>query len=48
MNNNFAKIMELSQKMNRFEMVLRMKCEICGPKLKGWPGNYPEKCPKHD
>jgi predicted Zn-ribbon and HTH transcriptional regulator len=48
MYENFDKIMELSNRMNKLEMVLLLKCEICGPKLRGAKGDYPAKCPRHD
>jgi hypothetical protein len=40
-------LFSLANKLNRFEFALRMKCEICKPKLQGLPGNYP-KCEKHE
>jgi hypothetical protein len=41
------KIFERANKLDNFIFALALKCEICGPKLKGYKGNYPE-CPKHD
>jgi len=40
-------IFELSHKMDRFEIALKLKCEICGPILRGSnPSRYPV-CKKH-
>ena len=44
---NTKKILEEAQRVNNFVFALALKCEICGPKLKGYVGNYPE-CKKHD
>lgn len=41
------KILALAHQMERFEIALRLKCEICRPKLMGYPGNYPI-CKRHD
>ena len=40
-------IFELASKMEKFELALRLKCEICGPILRGAdPSKYPI-CKKH-
>lgn len=48
MNDNFIKEMfELSNKLDRYHHMLRLKCEVCGPILRGAdPKNYP-KCKRH-
>lgn len=38
---------ELANKLDKLDYVLRLKCEICGPKMRGSKGNYPD-CKKHD
>lgn len=39
---------ELANKMDKFEIALKLKCEICGPILKGDdPSRYP-KCKRHN
>lgn len=40
-------ILKKSNQMDNYVFALALKCEICGPKLKGYIGNYPD-CPKHD
>ena len=40
---NFAQVLLQLQK---FDIQRLRKCEICGPKLKGTPGKYPE-CKRH-
>ena len=37
----------LARQLDKFEIALRLKCEICRPKLLGHPGNYPV-CKKHE
>jgi hypothetical protein len=44
---NVDGMFNLAKQLNRFELALRMKCEICRPKLLGHPGNYPI-CKKHE
>ena len=40
-------IMMIAKKLNNFELLLRSKCEICGPILRGDnPSKYPE-CKRH-
>lgn len=40
-------MLEMAQQLDNYALALALKCEICGPKLKGYTGNYPE-CKKHD
>jgi rubrerythrin len=41
------RMLELANKLQKFEIALRLKCEICGPILRGDnPNRYP-KCKKH-
>jgi hypothetical protein len=48
MNEEKARAMlDLANKLNNFDYMLRLKCEVCGPKLRGTPGNYP-KCKRHE
>lgn len=48
MNNlNIEKILEKKKQLDNYVFALALKCEICGPKLKGYYGDYPE-CKKHD
>ena len=44
---NINAMLEKAQQLNNYAFALALKCEICGPKLKGYTGNYPE-CKKHD
>lgn len=49
MNENFVKSMfELANKLEKFEYVLRLKCEICGPILRGADYRKYPKCKRHD
>lgn len=41
------KTTKVSHQVDNYFFTLASKCEICGPKLKGYSGNYPE-CKKHD
>ena len=42
-----SRMFKLAGQLNKFELALRLKCEICRPKLLGHPGNYPV-CSKHE
>ena len=44
---DIERMFNLANQLNRFEVALRLKCEICRPKLLGHPGNYPI-CNKHE
>jgi len=44
---NVDKILQKKKQLDNYFLKLALKCEICGPKLKGYAGNYPE-CDKHD
>lgn len=41
------KIFVAAKQMDNYVFALALKCEICGPQLRGVVGRYPE-CPKHD
>lgn len=38
---------ELAKKLDRFDIALRLKCEICGPILKGADASRYPQCKKH-
>ena len=40
-------ILIAARQMDNFIYTLALKCEICGPQLRGQRGKYPE-CKKHD
>lgn len=44
---NFQNMAKLKKQVDNYFFALALKCEICGPKLRGKPGKYPE-CKKHD
>lgn len=49
MNQEFVyKMMSLATKLNKFELALMLKCEICGPILRGADKNKYPKCKRHN
>lgn len=43
---NVKAMFDLANKLDKYTMMLMLKCEICGPKLRGSKGNYPV-CKRH-
>lgn len=40
-------IFDLANKMEKYDLMLRLKCEICGPILRGQDKTKYPKCKKH-
>lgn len=43
----FKEMFELSNKLKKYEHMLMLKCEICGPILRGADSTKYPKCKRH-